>query len=132
MQPFEQKIEIHFRHTDMAGITYFNEVFNIFHDVYEAWVEKNFESKKAWFNHPEWAVPVKNVSCDYRAPLMPFDFYTVKIELAEVGTTSFKLKTEIKKENTVCAELFTAHVFLNKKTKSAMEIPVQVKEILKK
>ena len=46
MQAFEQNIEIHFRQTDMAGIAYFNEVFNIFHDTYEAWVAKNFENKK--------------------------------------------------------------------------------------
>ncbi|MCC6137879.1 MAG: acyl-CoA thioesterase [Bdellovibrionaceae bacterium] len=123
MKTFEQKVEIHFRQTDMAGITYFNEVFNLFHDAYEAWVESNFGSKKEWFNHPEWAVPLKNVSCDYKAPLMPFETYNLKITLDEVGTTTFRLKTEILKDSTVCAELSTTHIFLDKKTKRSTPIP---------
>lgn len=126
MTAFEQKIQIHFRQTDMAGIVYFNQVFNIFHDVYESWVQHIFKSKKMWFSNPEWAVPIKNVQCDYKAPLLPFEEYTVKIVLTDIGTTTFRLKTEILNNSTVCAELSTVHIFLDKKTKTAMPIPKDI------
>lgn len=131
MKTFEQKIEIHFRQTDMAGITYFNEVFNLFHDAYEAWVEVHFGSKKEWFNHPEWAVPLKNVSCDYKAPLVPFETYTLKIHLDEIGNSTFRLKTEIVKDSLACAELLTTHIFLDKKTKRSTHIPANILAALK-
>lgn len=132
MSVFEQNIDIHFRQTDMAGVTYFNEVFNIFHDVYEAWVEKNFSDKKQWFHHPEWAIPLRAASCDYKAPLLPFEKYTVRIRVSDVSNSTFQLKSDIVKGDTVCAELQTTHVFLNKGTKRSMPMPEPISDVLKK
>lgn len=122
MKPFEQNITVHFRQTDMAGIAYFNEAFNIFHDAYEAWVGTHSE-KKDWFQNPEWAVPLVKVACDYKAPLQPFHNYTVRISLAAKSTSTFQLKTEILNAQTICAEISTTHVFMDKSTKKSMPIP---------
>lgn len=131
MKPFEHTISVYFRQTDMAGIAYFNETFNIFHDSYEAWVEKNFESKKFWFQNPDWAVPLKNVSCDYKAPLFPFENYSVRISLEETTNSTFRLKTEISNQKHVCAEITTTHVFMDKKTFRSTPIPEAVLRIFK-
>jgi 1,4-dihydroxy-2-naphthoyl-CoA hydrolase len=130
MKPFEQNITVHFRQTDMAGIAYFNEAFNIFHDVYEAWVGSHFKNKVDWFQNPEWAVPLKNVSCDYKAPLIPFNHYTVRISLAAKSTSTFQLKTEIVNAQVVCAELLTTHVFIDRSTKKSIPIPPKIAESL--
>lgn len=131
MKPFEQNITVHFRQTDMAGIAYFNEVFNIFHDTYEAWVALNFESKSYWFQNPEWAVPLKNVQCDYKAPLLPFENYNVRITLAEISNSSFRLKTEILNESLVCAEITTTHVFMDKKSLRSKPIPEPIAAVFR-
>jgi 1,4-dihydroxy-2-naphthoyl-CoA hydrolase len=127
MKPFEQSIEIHFRQTDMAGVTYFNEVFNIFHDVYENWVGHIFADKKKWFANEEWVVPLRSVACDYRHPLQPFQSYIVRMTLNEIGKSSFQLSTEIASEKSVHAIITTAHVFVNKATGRSQEIPVALK-----
>lgn len=131
MTSFEQNITVHFRQTDMAGITYFNEVFNIFHDTYEQWVKHHFGSLENWFAHPDWAVPLRQVHCDYQAPLLPFKNYTVRIELVDIGTSTFRLKTEILNSTQSCATLSTTHIFLDKKTKKSMPIPDSILKQLK-
>lgn len=130
MKPFEQNITVHFRQTDMAGIAYFNEVFNIFHDSYEAWVSENFKNTRNWFQNLEWAVPLIHVSCDYKAPLVPFQNYSVRISLANKTTSTFQLKTEITTAQMVCAEVSTTHVFMDKKTKKSIPIPQEIAEWL--
>lgn len=131
MSAFEQNIEIHFRQSDMAGVAYFNEVFNVFHDVYESWVEQNFGDKKQWFQHPEWAVPLRAVSCDYKAPLLPFEKYTVRIRVSNISSSTFSLKSEIVKGDVICAALETTHVFLDKTTKRSMTLPEGIESTLK-
>lgn len=130
MKPFEQNITVHFRQTDMAGIAYFNEAFNIFHDSYEAWVGENFKNTQNWFQNSDWAVPLINVSCDYKAPLVPFQNYSVRISLANKTTSTFQLKTEITTAQMVCAEVSTTHVFMDKKTKKSIPIPQEIAEWL--
>lgn len=127
MSSFEKNITIHFRQTDMAGIAYFNEVFNVFHDTYELWVESLMGSTQDWFCNADWAVPLKSVHCDYHAPLEPFKNYKLTIELENIGNTTFRLKSVIKSETHDCATLSTTHIFMNKKTKTAMEIPSEIK-----
>ncbi len=130
MKSFEHTTTIHFRQTDMAGVAYFNEAFNVFHDAYEAWVERNFGEKKQWFQHPEWAVPLRAVSCDYKAPLLPFENYTIRISIGDISNSTFSLKSSITKGDTVCADISTTHIFLNKNTKRAMPIPERILEAL--
>ncbi len=121
---------VKFRQTDMIGIAYFNEVFNIFHDGYEEWAEKVIGSKRSWFDHPEWAVPLKKAEAEYNVPLMPFETYTLKIDVASVGSSSFQLKSEIRKNATVCCALTTTHVFMGRSTHKAIPIPSPVTEKL--
>ncbi|MCB9073813.1 MAG: acyl-CoA thioesterase [Bdellovibrionaceae bacterium] len=130
MDAFQQQIHIRFRQTDMAGIAYFNEAFNIFHDVYEAWVEHHFKDKSNWFANSEWAVPLKNVSAEYQRPLLPFATYTVRMQLHEVGKSSFQLHTEILSTEGVHAKITTTHVFMNKATRRGQEIPNDIRRIL--
>ena len=123
MQAFETQFALKFRQTDMAGIGYFNEVFNIFHDGYEEWAEKLCGSKSTWFNNSEWAVPVKKIESEYFLPLMAFEKYALRISVSSVGTTSFTLQSQILKEQNVCCEIMSTHVFMNKTTHKSLPIP---------
>lgn len=114
----------------MAGVAYFNEVFNVFHDIYESWVDKNLMSKTEWFSHPEWAVPLRAVTCDYQAPLVPFETYTVRISVTKISNSTFQLSSQIAKGDQVCATLQTTHIFLNKSTRRSMPIPERILEAL--
>ena len=127
MHPFEQTITIHFRQTDMAGIAYFNEAFNIFHDVYEKWVVHYFGSCEGWFAHPQWAVPLKHVECDYHAPLLPFQNYTVHLVVGDISQKTFQLRTEILNSQHTCATVTTTHIFMDKKSQKAIALPEDVR-----
>lgn len=115
----------------MAGIGYFNEVFNVFHDGYEEWAQAVCGSKKEWFANPEWAVPIKKIESEYFRPLIAFENYTLKISVASVGTSSFNLKSEISIEGQICCEILSTHVFMSKQNFKSLPIPQAYLEKLK-
>jgi acyl-CoA thioesterase FadM len=131
MKTFETTFSLKFRQTDMAGIGYFNEVFNIFHDGYEEWAEALCGDKKLWFGNPEWAVPIKKVESEYFRPLMAFENYTLQIAVSSLGTSSFTLKSRILKEGQVCCEMVSTHVFMSKQSFKSLPIPEAFVEKLK-
>lgn len=127
MNKYSQTFQPHFRQTDSAGVLFFNETFNIFHDVYEGWAESVLGSKKDWFENSEWAVPIKKVSGDFRRPLIAFEPCEVQISLKSVGETSFQLETEIKQKGSVCCTIESVHVFINKQTRTPLGIPAAIR-----
>ncbi len=129
MEIFTYTLSPRFRQTDSAGLLYFNEAFNLFHDAYEEWAEQLYGSKARWFANEEWAVPLKKASADFRRPLHAFDPCEVKINLASVGNTSFQLLTEIWQKGTLCCSVDTVHVFIDKNTKVAQGIPKEVRKL---
>ncbi len=130
MKTFTSTCTPHFRQTDSAGLLFFNEAFNLFHDTYEGWAEAVCGSKKLWFENEEWAVPIKKVSADFRRPLMAFDPCEVTVTVKTIGETSFQLETELKQNGSVCCTIESIHVFLNKKTRTPQGVPGNIREKL--
>ena len=126
---FKTETTLKFSQTDMAGIGYFNEALNIFHDQYEEFVATQLTTKKDWFSNPEWVVPIRNVQADFLKPLMAFDTYEVEIRVAKVGETSFQLETFIQKGDWTHCQILSTHVFVDKKTMKPRPIP---EDLLKK
>ncbi len=131
MKTFETTMSFKFRQTDMIGIGYFNEVFNLFHDSYEDWAELVCGSKSEWFGNPDWAVPIKKIESEYMRPLMAFETYKVQIETTQVGSSSFTLKCQILKGDQPCCVIQSTHVFMSKKTFKSVPIPEKIAEKLK-
>jgi 1,4-dihydroxy-2-naphthoyl-CoA hydrolase len=127
MNTFTKTLTPHFRQTDSAGVLFFNEAFNLFHDAYEEWAAALVGDAKTWFNNETWAVPIKKANADFRRPLYAFDPCEVKITLQTVGQTSFQLTTEIWQNNALRCTLETVHVFLSKKEKSPQGIPEEIR-----
>lgn len=107
----------------MAGICYFNQAFNIFHDQYEEFVQSQIGPKMEWFNNPEWVVPIRHIESEYLKPLMAFETYDVTITLGETRSTSFKLETVIEKNGAAHCKITSSHVFVDKKTFKPRPIP---------
>lgn len=128
---YKSKITVRFRHTDLVGISYFNEIFNFFHDAYEDFIDQRVMSKHKWFNNKDWGVPLKKVEAEYLRPLMPFEDYDVEIEVKAVGLSSFSLETLFLKDGALCAKTQTVHVFVSHSTRKSLEIPGDIAEILK-
>lgn len=127
MKTYSQIILPRFRQTDSAGVLFFNETFNIFHDVYEGWAEAVIGSKKEWFENSEWAVPIKKISGDFRRPLVAFDPCEVQITLKSMGETSFQLETELKQKGSVSCTIESVHVFINKQTRTPLGVPAAIR-----
>jgi len=126
MQPYETTFTLKFRQTDMAGIGYFTQPLDIFHDAYEDWAKSLCGSKNKWFNNEEWAVPLKKIECEYFRPLQAFKKYLLRISVDAIGQSSFTLKTEIIRDATVCCLITTSHVFMSRTTFKATDIPFDI------
>lgn len=129
---YKSKVIVRFRHTDLVGITYFNEIFNLFHDVYEEFIERSFMTKKEWFQNSDWGVPFKKVEAEYLRPLLPFEEYDVEIEVKAVGQSSFSLETLFLKEGALCAKVQTVHVFTSYSSRKSIPIPSEIQQKLSK
>jgi len=127
---FKTEITMKFSQTDMAGIGFFNEAFNVFHDQYEEFVQKQVTGKKNWFNNPEWVVPIRHIEADYLRPLMAFENYQVEIRVSKVGGSSFHLETTIAQGSNVHCKIQSTHVFVDKKTMKPRPIPEEILKTL--
>lgn len=120
---FTKETKTHFRQTDLAGVLYFNEINNIFHDAYEDYVEAHLGDPKEWFQNKEWAVPLKKVDTEFHGPLFAFQIYNVELQLVGLGTSSLEFLTKIQQSDRLLATVKSHHVFMNLKTRSSQEIP---------
>jgi acyl-CoA thioesterase FadM len=128
---FKTSVTITFSQADMAGIAYFNQAFNIFHDQYEEFVHAKIGPKKDWFANPEWVVPIRHIESDYLRPLMAFETYDLTIEVVHTGDSSFRLETVFKKNDTEHCKISSTHVFIDKKTFKPRSIPAEILNKLK-
>lgn len=110
----------------MAGICYFNQAFNLFHDQYEEFVGQKITNKANWFNNPEWVVPIRHIESEYLRPLMAFETYQVNIRVSETGESSFKLETTFEKGTQTHCKITSTHVFVDKKTFKSRSIPTEI------
>jgi 1,4-dihydroxy-2-naphthoyl-CoA hydrolase len=130
MEIFTTSLSPRFRQTDSAGLLFFNEAFNIFHDAYEEWVLALYGGKKGWFENEDWGVPLKKANADFRRPLRAFDPCEIKIKLIAVRESSFQLESTLWQNQSLCCTIETVHVFIDKMTRAARSIPDEIREKL--
>ena len=131
--PFKVSIPLRFRDADSEGILFFGRATELAHDAYEEFVTGALGIQwKDWFDHPEWGVPIRHASCEFRRPLHPGETVDIHVSVKEVGDSSFTAsyrftgagKTETNWEVTL------VHVFFKRSDRSKIAIPSGVRERL--
>src|SRR5262245_36812401 len=124
---FRTSISVQFRQADSAGIMFFANVFGLAHDVYEKFIPHLGIEWHQWFEHTDWAVPVRHAEADYLRPLLPNETYEVDVQIERLGKSSFTLKFAFSRNESLYCTVTTAHTFYNKKLRSKMSIPSAIR-----
>jgi len=122
-------IKVTFDLADPAGIMYFANVYHLAHKNIEHWLESEFKLWQTWFNNPEYGAPIKHSHCDYHKPMILGNDYRVKSSVKSIGESSVVLSTLfLNEDKSLCAEVETVHVFVNKKSMQKINVPVDIKQ----
>ena len=127
---FQTKRVIEFSMCDNAGVLFFSRVFELFHSAYEEFIiTSNLEND--YFNNRKYAVPILNIEADFKTPIKLHDIVNIFIKASELKNSTFELTTHlIDESDTTRAIVKSVHVFVDKKTFSKREIPIDFRELL--
>lgn len=128
---YQAPVRIHFDECDPAGILFYGKAIHLAHRQLEQYVESLGIAWTEWFNHNEWAVPIRHVEAEYLRPLVAGQIYTCELSVTEVGTSSVTFKTQFKdKKGQSCTQIISTHVFLDKSKWKKRAIPETLRERL--
>lgn len=127
---FEKEIMIRFREADPARIMYFGNLFSIAHDCFEDFIIDAGFTWNEWFSKGPYMIPIRHTECDYLAPFVPGEKYRIQTTVAEIRTSSFKMKYTFLKGSQMHAELKMVHAVLDSKTHQKIPIPAEIRNRL--
>ncbi|MEE9432113.1 MAG: acyl-CoA thioesterase [Melioribacteraceae bacterium] len=122
---FTTKYKISFGETDPGGILFFAELFKITHIVYEEFLE-SFKTKKNYFIDDEFIIPIVHTEADFISPIKFGDEIKCVVIVGHIGSSSFNLEYQFKKNDKTMATSKTVHVVVKKKEFNKTRIPKDV------
>lgn len=128
-----KKVRMH--DTDAAKILYFAKQFRFTHDTFEEFMEENgVPLYNVVHGTEDFTFAMVHAEADYFCPLVLGDQLEVQLRVKQAGSTSFSMYYEIYKENdkTLAGTVTTVHVTLDRKTRTKIPLPKQLREILEK
>ena len=120
---FSYQFQLPFRYSDLAGVMFFGNIFDLAHDVFEKFLQSKDITWKEWFGNSHAAAPIRYAESDYRKPLIPGQDYTCEVEVLEMTTSSLSVQFSFLEDTTLCACVKLVVVFTNFETKSKIPIP---------
>lgn len=131
MFSYQTTIKLH--ETDAAGLLFFSNQFKILHDAYEALLESWGFGFAVLLLEKDYFLPIVHAESDYKAPLFVGDKIKVEVKIARVGNSSFTFAYILKNsDNKIVGTGKTVHVTINKKTRTKIPLPTDMKATLKK
>ena len=127
---WSKNLLITFDETDLGGVVYFANTLKLAHRFIESFVVDQIIDWKMWFQHPEWIVPIKHITCDYKTPLFAGKDCTGKITLKKLGHSSVTFETRLLQDNKTCAVVQSTHVFVQTKSHSIIRMPQAIRDSL--
>jgi len=127
---FHTKTRIKFRDADPAQIMYFANIFSLAHDAFEEFIVAAGYRYEEWFSKTDHLIPIRHAEADYKSPFLPGQTYEVKVAVASLGTTSFKMKYEFIQGSRHHATVYMVHAVLDPKTREKMPLPKVMRERL--
>lgn len=128
---FKSKLMVHFDDADPGGIVFFANYLKLAHRALEHALPKAGIPWDQWFATKDYGVPLRHVEADYQKPIKPGTFIDVEQTVVRLGNSSVSFESLIKDEaGELCATIKHTHVFVDMKTKSAINIPENIRKIL--
>ncbi|MBP7571729.1 MAG: acyl-CoA thioesterase [Acidobacteria bacterium] len=124
-------VQVHFDEADPRGVLFFGRILTLAHRLFEEHVVPRLVTRwEDWFASEELAVPIRHAEASFSRPMRPGVQHAAEIEVAEVGATSFTVRTrflEAAEGTRVCAETRVTHVFVEGRTWAKREIPPEIR-----
>ncbi|OFZ19562.1 MAG: hypothetical protein A2Z20_08345 [Bdellovibrionales bacterium RBG_16_40_8] len=132
MKPiYETNILINFRDADPQGILYFARTYDLAHNCLEAFWAQTSLGWNFWFKNPEFAVPLRHSNCDYLHAMPAGETFNAQLAVAKIGESSVEFICKFTKKNgSICAQVSTTHVFVDRKTFTKISVPDIVRSFL--
>lgn len=127
---YQTSFFIPFYSADPSDILFYGQVFSITHQAYEQMIKDRVCSWPEWFQNPDWVVPMKHTEATYLLPIQPGQECLIKVNLAEIRTSSFTLEFELSQQERLCCRVKAVHVFCTKANFQKQAIPSQIKASL--
>ena len=122
MFTYKRKIRLH--DTDAAGIVFFSNYFLLFNEAYEALLDSAGISLPEIIQGNKYHLPIARAECDYKAPLFITDAIEIKLNIEQIGESSFVVISLFIKEDKTCAAIIkTVHVSVSAKTRKKIPLP---------
>lgn len=122
---FAVKKRIDFYDCDPAGILFFGRIFNLAHHAYELFLEENSGGKN-YFADKNILLPITHTEADYKSPIKAGEVVTIELSVSILKSSSFELSYKITNNGTLCAEVKTVHVCINKSDWKKCELPEEL------
>ena len=130
---FTYKTAIKLHETDAAGLLFFSHQFKLMHDAYEALLESWGFGFAVLILGKDYFLPIVHAESDFKAPLFVGDRLTIEVKLARLGNTSFTFSYTLRdQKKKVVGTGKTVHVTIDKKTRTKIPLPSDMRATLKK
>lgn len=121
---FSRQIDCHFDQCDPAGILFYGQAFTIGHQTIESFLQHIGIPWKDWFDHSDWAVPVRHAEADFTQKLRAGEKIKAILQVFKSKKTSVGfLVTLVNEEGNTCVAVKTVHVFVDRQSGEKTPIP---------
>jgi len=117
--------------SDAAGVVFFASLIRICHQAYEAFMESVGFGLGKIIQERRFGLPVAHVEGDFKQVMRVGDKVEIRLRVAHLGRSSFRVEYEVMLNNTVAATAATVHVCVNPETYASMELPPELRTKLK-
>ncbi|MGA1790892.1 MAG: acyl-CoA thioesterase [bacterium] len=128
MHIFKTNIKLY--QTDAAGILFFSRLFEVVHDAYQDFLDKAQFGISEILKNRDFLTPVIHAEADYKMPLEAGDAIEVRINIGEIGRSSYTLLYDILKNNQIAGQVKIIHVSVDRRSGKKIGIPERLKDIL--
>ena len=125
------KRRVNFYDCDPAGIIFYSRIFDFCHSAYEQLIS-GFRIKENYWNNKLYVIPIVHSECEYLKPIRFNDEITIFVKVSQIRNSSFELNYSIKKSNTLCCQVKTIHVSVDKKSWKKKKLNKQLLKGLEK
>ena len=117
--------------TDAAGVIYFANFYRMAHSTYESFMESIGFSIRYYLDQADVLPLIVHSEADYKKSVRTGDKLTVELKVEKVGNSSYALAYQITNDQEeIVAVLKTVHVSVDKKNRSTVPLPENLKEKL--
>ena len=121
---FSRQLNCHFDQCDPAGVFFYGQAFTIAHQTIESFLQHIEIPWGDWFDHPNWAVPIRQAEADFTHKLMAGEKFKAILQVFKLKKSSLGFQVElINEKGETCVIVKSIHVFVSKKSGEKIHTP---------